>query len=257
MLAEGVNIPEIGWMGLRRKVGAKVRFFQEFGRGLRSLPCSKHNTLKFLFKGQDGCPDCKHTCYMIDPHDLFGRFELNTPPQVGEYEKDEEPPGPPKPTRKQKKALNLESALPPATAVSRTDAWTRRLLFSMQIAGIAGDAERVDDSESKPAGWWDTPGPSWRKKKAMRGQLDRLSERLRAARWMPESQREAVKALVKTRPEMITRGIASDLLAVLDGLALRAKEHYKKTGTWRSPWPTGSSVPDAEDGVLATLGVLH
>lgn len=57
MLSEGVDMPWLRWLCLRRKVGSRVRFCQEVGRVLRAY-------------------DGKDRAYLLDPHDLFDRFGM-------------------------------------------------------------------------------------------------------------------------------------------------------------------------------------
>ena len=57
LLAEGVDLPWLRWICLRRPVQAKVRFVQEVGRVLRSYPG-------------------KEEALILDPHDLFGQHGL-------------------------------------------------------------------------------------------------------------------------------------------------------------------------------------
>jgi hypothetical protein len=65
MLAEGFDCPEIMWICARRKVGSRVRFAQEIGRGLRSYPG-------------------KTECLVFDPHRLFQRLSLSYEACLGE-----------------------------------------------------------------------------------------------------------------------------------------------------------------------------
>ncbi len=61
MLQEGVDLPWLRWLCLRRPSSSRVRFAQEVGRVLRVDP---HN------------PD-KKVGVILDPQDLFGSFKLN------------------------------------------------------------------------------------------------------------------------------------------------------------------------------------
>ena len=58
MLSEGVDLPWLRWLLMRRPVGSRVRFCQEVGRTLRAYPG-------------------KHEAVLLDPHDLLGRFILS------------------------------------------------------------------------------------------------------------------------------------------------------------------------------------
>ncbi len=78
MLQEGVNIPELRWMCLRRQVGSRVRFVQEIGRGLRYF--------KDKITGE-----IKTHCTFYDPWELFGTFNLSYKAVIGgEYDEVEE-----------------------------------------------------------------------------------------------------------------------------------------------------------------------
>ena len=65
LLAEGVDMPWLSWLCLRRPVGSRVRFVQEVGRVLRAHPE-------------------KEIAYILDPHDLFGLHCLSNPERLGE-----------------------------------------------------------------------------------------------------------------------------------------------------------------------------
>jgi superfamily II DNA or RNA helicase len=71
LLKEGVDLPWLRWMGLRRQVESKVYFAQHVGRVLRAD------------KG-------KQIAYILDPGDLFSRHKLNL-----EAILEPEPSGPP------------------------------------------------------------------------------------------------------------------------------------------------------------------
>jgi superfamily II DNA or RNA helicase len=58
LLKEGVNLPWLRWLALRRQVASKVYFAQHVGRVLRAHPG-------------------KEFAYILDPGDLFERHELN------------------------------------------------------------------------------------------------------------------------------------------------------------------------------------
>lgn len=58
MLQEGVDLPWLRWLCLRRPISSRVRFAQEVGRVLRTFPGKTHGIL-------------------YDPHDLFGEYNLS------------------------------------------------------------------------------------------------------------------------------------------------------------------------------------
>jgi superfamily II DNA or RNA helicase len=70
VLVEGVDLPWIRWMCLRRRRGSRNAHVQEIGRGLRSHAGKTH-------------------CDFFDPHSLFGLHQINDPARLGEYLKAE------------------------------------------------------------------------------------------------------------------------------------------------------------------------
>lgn len=70
LLSEGVDMPWLRWLVVRRPTGSSVRFAQYVGRGLRSHP------------GKDHCP-------VFDPHDLFGELSIDPEAVLSGGEGDE------------------------------------------------------------------------------------------------------------------------------------------------------------------------
>lgn len=66
VLVEGVDLPWIRWMCLRRRRGSRNAHVQEIGRGLRSHPGKAY-------------------CEFFDPHSLFGLHQINDPARLGDY----------------------------------------------------------------------------------------------------------------------------------------------------------------------------
>jgi superfamily II DNA or RNA helicase len=64
MLSEGVDLPWLRWLCMRRPVQSRVRFCQEVGRVLRSAPG-------------------KNSAQLLDPHDLFDSFGLTYEAMLG------------------------------------------------------------------------------------------------------------------------------------------------------------------------------
>ncbi len=79
MLTEGVDLPWLRWLCLRRPVSSRVRFCQEVGRVLRSY-----------VDQQTG--EVKTEAVLYDPHDLFGEMRLTYEAVLGgEYLIDNTP----------------------------------------------------------------------------------------------------------------------------------------------------------------------
>ncbi len=119
MLAEGVDLPWLRWLCLRRAVGARVRFIQEVGRVLRAAP------------GKD-------RALLLDPHDLFGAFGWHFDEALGEWSKEHGDPR----DQVEREPGTMRSPV-------ATDPWTaycRRLLLPLQAAGWATDSKAASDT---------------------------------------------------------------------------------------------------------------
>ena len=118
MLSEGVDLPWLRWICLRRPVGSRVRFVQEVGRVLRTMP-----------DGDRWGP--KDTAYVLDPHALFLEHGISNPAALGEPA-PKPPPGPKLIGRLPGEPKGLKGA----TRVDVASAWARRLLLVMQAGGL-------------------------------------------------------------------------------------------------------------------------
>jgi hypothetical protein len=72
LLAEGVDLPWLEWLCLRRGAGSRVRLAQEVGRVVRSAP------------GKEGC-------WVLDPCDAFGSLSLDYEAALGWVEPEPSP----------------------------------------------------------------------------------------------------------------------------------------------------------------------
>lgn len=70
LLSEGVDLPWLRWLCLRRQVGSRVRFAQEIGRGLRSFPGKKH-------------------LLVLDPLGITGQLSLSYEAMLGAGQEEE------------------------------------------------------------------------------------------------------------------------------------------------------------------------
>lgn len=188
LLAEGVDLPWLRWLCLRRPVGARVRFQQEIGRALRAAPGKSH-------------------AVFLDPHDLFGTFGMSYRealgwPEEGDAE-GEGQDGPSPLTRDGQLALSLGG---PALAVATdpVSAYCRRLLLVMQAIGAAGEG-KIQSS-------------SWRRMASTAKQQGALRRMAGLAGRLPEAHVEVIRDLIGRRAADLTRGAASDLLDLLMSL---------------------------------------
>jgi hypothetical protein len=126
MLAQGVDLPWLRWMCLRRPVTSRVRFAQEVGRSLRAFPG-------------------KTEAIIYDPHDLFGAFHLEYSAVLGGEIEEKEKPKTDFEFQKIDWAKNV-----PAVVRTMVEIWLRQLSLAFDVSGIS---ERwVGDSwRHKPA----------------------------------------------------------------------------------------------------------
>ena len=180
MLSEGANYPWLRWLCLRREVGSRVRFQQEIGRALRSHPG-------------------KTEAIFLDPHDLFGAFQLSYEEALGEIPEEEkyEQASP------QLKGSILKNA-PEATAISFAEMEIRRMVVAGETSGVVKD--RTILSKAK------------RMQKSLRLQHAAAVHSLEDARpYIPEAYIPLIEVLVE-KVQIIRRGFAADLVAVLSGV---------------------------------------
>ena len=176
MLAEGVDLPWLRWLCLRRPVSARVRFIQEVGRVLRASPG-------------------KERAYLLDPHDLFGAFGWSFEEALGEWNDSKGPPREPV----ERESIIMRS--PAATATDHLSAYCRRLLLPLQAAGWASASRVV--------------ATSWRRDMPTAKQLNylRTCRRWKPWRWLPGEHRQNVARLM-ARASVLTSGAVSDLIAI-------------------------------------------
>lgn len=199
LLAEGVDLKWLSWLCMRRAVGSKVRFAQEVGRVLRTMPG-------------------KIMAYVLDPHDLFGKLSLDYVAVLGgecEDETSEE-----RELERELKLLMAEEQGPNeggadrsikrAKAMDVARSWLRIVSFKMRIRGHL--ALKVSSTD-------------WRGLEPTKGQLSRIEHTIRhanvreAAGAMDEEQRTMMGHLhTLLNAELLTRGDASDYIDILDVL---------------------------------------
>lgn len=180
LLKEGVDLPFLRWMGLRRQVASKVYFAQHVGRVLRA-------------------DEGKEIAYILDPGDLFSRHKINleavleaeAPPELtvikgglggGKGEKDEE---------------------------EEADAVAMCPYLSM-LRGLCVELSTAGRFEPPPAGAWRDVPISPKQRAAIEGFANSLfGKRLLGA----SPHVNLFRKLYAKRAEL-TKGQASDLLSV-------------------------------------------
>ncbi len=174
MLAEGVDLPWLRWLCLRRPVSARVRFIQEVGRVLRAAP------------GKD-------RAVLMDPHDLFGAFGWDLAEALGEWEK---PRGDARGPQERS-----PSTLRSPTATDEWTAYCRRLLLPLQAAGWASD-------KSVASCVWRRELPTDKQMRYLR-----VCRSWRPWALLPGDHAQLVANLL-SNPAHLTRGAVSDLITV-------------------------------------------
>lgn len=219
LLSEGVNMPWLRWLVVRRPTGSPVRFAQYVGRGLRSYP------------GKKNCP-------VFDPHDLFGELSIDPEAVLAGGEGEEPETG-------EEYAIKLDFLIetakakaeaegkkldgPPRNMLSPAASWVRRTSQEWKMLGVL--PMRLED------------GPL-RREPVGNSQLETLSELFGVAYTsdIPDLQSQALKIALRVvqNRERVDWGTASDLIQVLKYLKSSKK------------WPTDSAGIDMDEkqGVL-------
>lgn len=205
MLSEGVDLPWLRWLCMRRDVGSRVRFCQEVGRVLRSSP------------GKD-------RAWLLDPHDLFDTFGLTYEAMLAgaTVEKDA-----PELSELDQLAAELAAIMrlprlsveaPEKTVQGLEGArrYVRRLYLAFVSAGVV-------EQKIAATAWRRNPPSAAQLKYACKGIGVLLKDTA-----VPMQHRRALQA-VSERSDRLLRGDVSDLLSVLFSLKDR-----RRLGL---PWP--------------------
>ena len=209
MLSEGIDLPWLRWLCMRRAVGSRVRFCQEVGRVLRSSP---------------GLLPAKTCAYLLDPNDLFDTFGLTYEAMLAGSAAEKQ-------AASELDALaadvintadnldgkRLQQDMPERWA-SRLDAarrYVRHLFVAMLAAGVV-------EQKIKTTGW--------RRYQPSEKQLDALGwalGKMLADTAVPLVHRKAL-AFVRENAASLQKGDVSDLMTI--GLAV--KDRLKAKHGW-------------------------
>jgi len=204
LLAEGVDLPWLRWICLRRHVGASVRFLQELGRPCRTLDPDKYPEDVERF-------GAKVDAAILDPHLLLGRFGLDGGEAIGAA---------------MQAAADAEARDP--AVVARELAEQEAMALDVLTAYLGELRDAMEDAGGLDARWTDGEGDGWRLADVSAKQVQRLKTCRKLTRYMQKDYREPVKALLNV-PWALTRGQASDLIDVCFGGRDWAQE-------FRKPW---------------------
>lgn len=205
LLKEGVDLPWLRWLCLRRRVGSRVHFAQHVGRALRAAPG-------------------KTRAVIFDPHDLFGVHQLSHAALLGGEATDTRPSESPTVVVLDFLAEAMAGS-PEGVRVlavgahgevrvrSELELYLRRLTIALDAAGV------IDRSKSPV----DVNG-HWRGGRASAEQLaaiKRAAPSLARAKGVPGPVMEAIRYVYAYR-DRLSKGAASDLLSCVYGLQRRA-----------------------------------
>jgi|TARA_B100000282_G_scaffold78215_1_gene54154 superfamily II DNA or RNA helicase len=203
LLSEGVDMPWLRWIVLRRPVGAKVRFIQEVGRVLRCHPGKEFATI-------------------FDPHDLFTKFGLSSPEKIGELlEEEPEPDDELAEIEKDKEERKKLRELPPAIAKNQVESWLcslHNVLVAHHIAQPINDPEIEFKAEDKITSW----------------QFSKIERMFWASRYLPKDERTEMKKLLENKGRM-NYLMAHTCISVLIGLASASDDMRKQHYHWTMP----------------------
>lgn len=191
LLAEGVDLPWLRWLALRRPISSRVRVVQEVGRVLRAAPG-------------------KTEAVLYDPHDLIRSVGLVHAAQIDEVTPDAEPEAEAAESWEipELEGLGGLAELPRVAAVSAVEDWLGA--FHARLQGLGWIRPREDF------------GRRWRYEPASPKQVESLAK---AQRWAGRLRDERYRAAFRWLLEQsdLRSGTASDALDVLG--ALRSRWH--------------------------------
>ena len=224
MLSEGVDLPYLRWMCLRRPVGARVRFVQEVGRVLRSHPNKEFATI-------------------MDPHDLFGRHSITNLEAIGEAlkapmmdEYEEELAS----LEKDEEIKDKVRKMPAAKAFTSIESYTRNLVAVFRAHKIV-TSDNMDQDD-------------WRGGYPSENQLNALQRLIWAKRYLPKDLREIFVSLA-AQSRTLTKGVVSDMIDILIGLATVSKPYRQNKRHW--PFPKRIRLPEPEMGIQLLLFAME
>ena len=210
LLSEGVNLPWLRWLCLRRPVGAKVRFVQEVGRVLRAHPS-------------------KSKAWICDPHDLMTSHGLVHPEQIGELlirqEIDEYEEELMKLAPDEDQADRVRK-LPAPKAFSEIESYLVNLRSAMAVHGLVNPDLYQEDSQRRGG------APT-------EAQLRAIENLKWTTRYLPKEIREPFKLLC-AQASSFKRGDCSRLISIMHGLAKGSQNSRRRKRHWNMP---GLSMP--------------
>ena len=191
LLTEGIDLPWLRWLVIRRPVSSPVRLVQEVGRVLRAHPG-------------------KTEAVLYDPHDCLGAVGLVHGAQLEDVVR-QATAGEPAEAWQIPELPGLEALvdLPRSAAVSLLQGWATDALGALRGAGVA----------DPPGGGVNPDGP-WRRKAASDKQRAAAAKWVWAQRYLPDDASRAAVDLLLAEPGL-RAGAASDVLSILVAVGRR------------------------------------
>lgn len=223
LLIEGVDLPWLRVLCLRRPLTSPVALVQQIGRVLRAFPGKTRATI-------------------LDPHGLLRSGTLGRADAIGELEAaaEAEVNGKPAEPRKPGAATTPEERW--AVLVSDAEQAARNLLLTLAASGVI-----------RPT----VSGAGWRSEPATARQVASLDKMHRAwTRYLPEHAADVVRALLAAgEVQPLDRGTVSDLLSILAAVAEQAPpgDWQARRGWTGPPWPDDIEWPTLPEGVADEL----
>ncbi len=229
LLVEGVDLPWLRWLAMRRPRQAVVAIVQEAGRVTRTCAPDqwgvKDRAVILL-------PHLTSVLDAIATPAALGEPAIDTARRLTEMELEET----------DEDRVEIDSALPPVSAVADVGAYAAAMLAAVGESGIALDDQRE-------AGTWRVVAPTVRQVALVR-ELD-SDKRKSGLRYLPESHRDAIRTALR-RPETMTAGTVSDLIALLIALRRHGGIVYRSTGQfWRG---LEGALPDVPTAACDAVG---
>jgi superfamily II DNA or RNA helicase len=186
LLVEGVDLPWLRWIAIRRPVSSPTRLVQEVGRILRASPG-------------------KTEAVVWDPHDCLGSVGLVHGAQLEDVQRRAAPASEEDPWEiPELPGLAELAGLPRARAISALEGWATDALGALRAAGVAAPPEPTGPNPSGP----------WRRKAASDKQRAAAQRWVHASRHLPTDAHRAVVDLL-LGDARLRAGVASDVLGIL------------------------------------------
>jgi len=185
----------------------------------------------------------KEFATIMDPHDLFGRHSISNLEAIGEAlkapmmdEYEEELAS----LEKDEEIKDKVRKMPAAKAFTSIESYTRNLVAVFRAHKIV-TSDNMDQDD-------------WRGGYPSENQLNALQRLLWAKRYLPKDLREIFVSLA-AQSRTLTKGVVSDMIDILIGLATVSKPYRQNKRHW--PFPKRIRLPEPEMGIQLLLFAME